>query len=50
MCGKCTDTFTTEKNMKKHELSHSNGKPHKCPGCGSGFTERFNIKKAYQKV
>ena len=45
MCGKCSKTFSTEKYMMKHERSHTNGKPHKCPDCGVGFTERFNIKK-----
>ena len=44
-CGKCSNTFTTERNMKKHELSHNNGKPHKCPDCGIGFTEIFSIKR-----
>ena len=37
MCGKCSDTFTTEKNMKKHNYSHTNRKPQKCPDCGVGF-------------
>ena len=49
MCGKCSNTFTTEKYMKKHELCHTNGKPHKCPDCGVGFTERFNMKRHKKK-
>ena len=45
MCGKCSDLFTTVKYMKKHELSHTYGKPYKCSDCGVGFSERYNIKK-----
>ena len=49
MCGKCRNMFTTEKSMRKHELSHTNGKPHKCHDCGVGFTESFAIKKHKKK-
>ena len=49
MCGKCSDLFTTIKYMKKHELSHTYGKPYKCSDCGVGFSERFNIKKHKRK-
>ena len=44
-CLFCKKGFSTEKNKKKHERVHTDGKPHECNHCFTQFTHRHALIK-----
>ena len=43
-CLICGREFTTNPNLKRHELSHEGVKNYECPDCHKRFTEKKSVK------
>ena len=45
MCESCNETFSTERELNLHALTHSESKPHVCDVCCLVFTEEGKLKE-----
>lgn len=44
-CHLCQKTFRFSSHLRRHSLVHSGQKPHVCPQCGKGFSQRSTLRR-----
>lgn len=49
-CETCGKLFTRVYDFKRHQLSHSDEKPYRCPQCGKNFKERSSLNKHVKRM
>ena len=42
-CSMCDQSFSNNHQLKKHEMIHTNERPHVCATCGRAFTQKSNM-------
>ena len=48
-CSTCGRSYATERNLKRHELTHKAPKPHKCTICSKAF-QRNDSRLRHEKI